>query len=207
MGGHAGALWAAHDGLQPVRPLAEGWRLGETFRPFAVRSRRLALHDRLVRRQGSSTWNRRPKKGACQTEETGRSRGGLTTKVHAVTDAQGRVAALKLSPGQDHDLGPAYDLVDAVPADTVLLADKAYDADAFMEALAERDICPNIPNRSNRKEKRGFFPSLYKLRNAVERFFSKLKHFRRIATRYEKRADNFLALCQLASARILMRGL
>lgn len=127
--------------------------------------------------------------------------------MHAVTDAQGRVAALKLSPGQDHDLAAAYDLLDAIPADTVLLADKAYDADAFMEALAERQICPNIPNRSNRKEKRGFFPSLYKLRNAVERFFSKLKHFRRIATRYEKRSDNFLAMCQLASARILMRGL
>lgn len=108
--------------------------------------------------------------------------------MHAVTDREGRVAALKLSPGQEHDLSAAYDLLDAVPADTVLIADKAYDADAFMEALAERDICPNIPNRSNRKEKRGFFPSLYKLRNAVERFFSKLKHFRRIATRYEKRS-------------------
>lgn len=79
--------------------------------------------------------------------------------MHAVTDREGRVAALKLSPGQDHDLTSASDLLDAVPADTVLLADKAYDADAFMEALAERDICP--PNRANRKEKRGFFPSLY----------------------------------------------
>ena len=124
--------------------------------------------------------------------------------MHAVTDRDGRVAALGLSPGQERDLGAAYDLIDAVPADTVLVADKAYDADAFMEALAERDICPNIPNR---KEKRGFFPSFYKLRNAVERFFSKLKHFRRIATRYEKRSDNFLAMGQLASARILMRGL
>jgi len=88
-----------------------------------------------------------------------------------------------------------------------MLADKAYDADSFIAALNDRDICPNIPNRSNRKDKRGFFPSLYKLRNAVERFFSKLKHFRRIATRYEKRAENYLAMCQLASARILMRNL
>jgi transposase len=127
--------------------------------------------------------------------------------VHAVTDRDGRVAALKLSPGQDHDLGAAYDLLDAVPANSVLLADKAYDADAFMEALAERRICPNTPNRSNRKEKRGFFASLYKLRTAVERFFSKLKHFRRVATRYEKRSDIYLAMCQLASARILMRDL
>lgn len=127
--------------------------------------------------------------------------------MHAVTDREGRVAALKLSPGQDHDLTSAFELLDAVPAETVLLADKAYDADAFMEALEARNIRPDIPNRSNRKEKRGFFPSLYKLRNAVERFFSKLKQFRRIATRYEKRSDNFLAMCQLASARILMRDL
>jgi transposase len=181
--------------------------MGAAFPVFADRSCFLAVHDRLLRRQGSPARNGRPKRGGLPTEETGRSRGGLTTKLHAVTDAQGRVAALKLSPGQAHDLAAAYDLLDAVPADTVLLADKAYDADAFMDALAERDICPNIPNRSNRKEKRGFFPSLYKLRNAVERFFSKLKRFRRIATRYEKRAANFLAMCQLASARILMRDL
>lgn len=94
-----------------------------------------------------------------------------------------------------------------MPKDAVMLADKAYDADSFITDLAQRDICPNIPNRANRKAKRGFFPSLYKLRNAVERFFSTLKHFRRVATRYEKRADNYLAMCQLASARILMRNL
>jgi transposase len=114
---------------------------------------------------------------------------------------------LKLTPGQAHDLAATDDLIGAVPSDTIMLADKAYDADHFIETLNARKICPNIPNKSNRKEKRGFFPSLYKQRNQVERFFSKIKHFRRIATRYEKRADNFLAMCQLASARILMRGL
>lgn len=131
----------------------------------------------------------------------------MTTKLHALTDTRGRVAALKLTPGQDHDLSATGDLIEAVPADTILLADKAYDADAFINELNARAICPNIPNKSNRKEKRSFFPSLYKQRNAVERFFSKLKHFRRIATRYEKRADNYLAMCDLASARILMRAL
>ena len=131
----------------------------------------------------------------------------MTTKLHAVTDRDGLPVALKLTPGQEHDLPAAHDLLDAVPDDAILVADKAYDADSFIAAMEARDICPNIPNRSNRKEKRGFFPSLYKLRNAVERFFNKLKHFRRIATRYEKRADNYLAMCELASARIIMRGL
>jgi transposase len=80
-----------------------------------------------------------------------------------VTDREGRVAALKLTPGQEHDLPAAHDLLDAVPEDAILFADKAYDSDGFVEALAERDICPNIPNRSNRREKRGFFPSFYRL--------------------------------------------
>lgn len=124
--------------------------------------------------------------------------------MHAVTDREGRVGALKFSPGQEHDLSAALNLIDAAPCEAILVADKAYDADDFIEALAARDICPNIPNR---KEKHGFFPSWYRLRNAVERFSSIMKHFRRIAARYEKRADNYLAMCQLASARILMRDL
>jgi len=104
-------------------------------------------------------------------------------------------------------LSATDELIEAVPANTIMLADKAYDADGFIEALNDRDICPNIPNKSNRKQQRSFFPSLYKARNGVERFFSKIKHFRRVATRYEKRADNYLAMCQLASARIIIRGL
>ncbi len=119
----------------------------------------------------------------------------------------GRIAGLKLTPGQAHDLCATDDLIKAVPAGTIMLADKAYDADSFIDTLNKRDICPNIPNKSNRKEKRSFFPSLYKVRNEVERFFSKIKHFRRISTRYEKRADNYLAMCELASVRILMRDL
>ena len=88
-----------------------------------------------------------------------------------------------------------------------MLTDKDYDADDFIDILNERGICPNIPNKVNRKEPRGFFKSLYKHRNQVERFFGKMKHFRRIATRYEKGADNYLAIRKLASARIIMRDL
>ena len=114
---------------------------------------------------------------------------------------------LFLSPGQAHDLSVTDELIGAVPADTIMLADKAYDADGFITALNERDICPNIPNKSNGKEQRSFFPSFYKARNVVERFFSKIKHFRRVANRYEKRANNYPAMCQLASARIIIRDL
>ncbi len=100
------------------------------------------------------------KKGDSDGEETGRSRGGLTTKVHAITDSEGRIASLSLSSGQVHDLLAVPRILGSIPADTIMLADKAYNADSFIAALKERGICPNIPNWSNRKEKRGFFPSL-----------------------------------------------
>jgi len=86
-----------------------------------------------------------------------------------LTDSKGRPAALKLTPGQAHDLSAVDDLIEAVPPDTIMLADKAYDADDFINALNERQICPNIPNKVNRKEPRGFSKSLYKHRNQVER--------------------------------------
>ena len=126
------------------------------------------------------------------------------TKIHALTDGRGRPAVLKLTPGQAHDLSAVDDMIKAVPPDTIMLADKAYDADDFIKVLNERGICPNTPKKAKRKEPRGFFKSLYKHRNQVERFFGKMKHFRRIATRYEKRADNYLAMCELASARIII---
>ncbi len=135
----------------------------------------------------------------------GRSRGGLTTKIHALVDAQGLPIALKLTQGQAHDGRSAADMLDGIGQDQVLLADTAYDSDALRNSLAERGAWANIkpmPNRVNIPE---FSPFLYKYRNLVERFFNKLKHFRAIATRYEKYAENYLALVKLASARIWMR--
>jgi len=80
------------------------------------------------------------------------------------------------------------------------LADKAYDADALIEALNQRKITPVIPPKANRTIKRETDFILYRERNLVERFFCKLKGFRAIATRYDKLADTFLAAVQLVSA-------
>ena len=136
----------------------------------------------------------------------GRSRGGLTTKIHALVDADGLPIALKLTEGQAHDGRSAADMLDTVVAGTILLADRAYDSDERRETLAARGAWANIKPVSRRNTTQVFSQYLYRSRNLVERFFNKLKHFRAVATRYDKRADNFLASVQLASIRIWLRA-
>jgi transposase len=135
----------------------------------------------------------------------GRSRGTLTTKIHALVDANGNPIALKLTEGQAHDGRSAADMLDAIGAGQTLLADRAYDSDALRVALAKRGAWANIRPMSRRLNVPAFSAYLYRFRNLVERFFSKLKHFRAVATRYEKYDDNYLALVKLAAIRIWMR--
>ena len=135
----------------------------------------------------------------------GRSRGGLTTKIHALVDANGLPITLKLTAGQAHDGRSAADMLEGIGENEVLLADRAYDSDALRQSLAERGAWANIRPMPNRKNIPAFSAFLYRYRNLVERFFNKLKHFRAVATRYEKHDANYLALVKLASARIWMR--
>ena len=144
-----------------------------------------------------------PKKGG-RDHCLGRSRGGLTTKIHAVVDAQG--LPLSLTAGQAHDAPVALGLLDRLAPRTIVLGDKAYDGNGIRDLIEAQGAVPNIPAKANRKWKPCFSKTLYKQRNLVERFFSKLKHFRRIATRYDKRADNFLAMVKLASMRLWLRA-
>jgi transposase len=135
----------------------------------------------------------------------GRSRGGLTTKIHALVDAEGMPIALKLTAGQAHDGHSAQDMFDTVGEGDILLADRAYDSDALRIEMAARGAWANIRAMPNRKRRPLFSAFLYRYRNLVERFFNRLKHFRAVATRYDKRDDNFLASVQLASIRIWLR--
>ena len=135
----------------------------------------------------------------------GRSRGGLTTKIHAVVDANGNPITLKLSEGQAHDGRSAADLLDTVQPGQILLADRGYDSDALREKMAERGAWANIKSMPNRVNVPAFSSWLYRYRNLVERFFGKLKHFRAVATRFEKHDANYLGLIKLAAARIWMR--
>jgi transposase len=111
----------------------------------------------------------------------GRSRGGLTTKIHAVVDANGLPIAIKLTEGQAHDGRSAADMLDSMMAGQILLADRAYDSNALREALQARGAWANIKPVAHRRDPPPFSPYLYRYRNLVERFFNKIKHYRAIA--------------------------
>ncbi len=137
----------------------------------------------------------------------GRSRGGLTTKIHALVDGNGLPISLKLTEGQAHDGRSAANMLEQIVAGQVLLADRAYDSDALRSALADRGAWANIKPMPRRVKVPAFSPFLYRYRNLIERFFNKLKHSRAVATRFEKHDHdaNYLALVKLAAARIWMR--
>ena len=136
----------------------------------------------------------------------GRSRGGLTTKIHALVDANGLPVALKLTEGQAHDGHSAADMLDGLGKGQILLADRAYDSDALRRAMSARGGWANIKPMRHRVNVPAFSSFLYRYRNLVERFFNKLKHYRAVATRYEKRAVNYLAIVKLAASRIWLRA-
>lgn len=132
----------------------------------------------------------------------GRSRGGLTTKIHALVDAGGRPIRLSLTPGQAGDAPQALPLIEHLAAGATLLADKAYDTNAIRAFAKSRNAWANIPAVSTRKETFSFSKWVYRQRNQVERFFNRIKQFRGLATRYDRNPENFLAAVKLASIRI-----
>jgi len=138
-------------------------------------------------------------------QHMGRSRGGLTSKIHAVVDANGLPVHLGLTPGEAHDNRLCPVLLNGLRPRTMLLADRGYDADWIRALVGQQSAWANIPPKRNRKDVICFSPYLYLARNLVERFFNKLKQCRRIATRYDRLAANYLAFIKLASIRIWLR--
>ena len=109
-----------------------------------------------------------------------------------------------LTPGQTADIKPAADLIRGKVA-TNILADKGYDFNEFIELIEVQSQQPVIPPRCNRLEQREYDRHTYKERHLVEVFFNKIKHFRRVSTRYEKLARNYLAFVQFASCMVWLR--
>jgi transposase len=112
-----------------------------------------------------------------------------------------------ISPGEVHDVGRAEELLEGLEPRAVVIADKAYDADRVRTHIRAQGAIPNIPNRVNRKKRFRWTKAIYRERNHVERFFNKLKQFRRIATRYDKLGANFFAFVKIASVRIWLRSI
>ena len=175
--------------------------MGE-FVPQACGERAIGRHtdDRLHACEGTPLGSGR-KRGE-QKQAVGRSRGGRNTKVHALADAKGRLIAILLTGGEAHDCPVAERLIRRVKPPKRMLGDKAYDSAELREELDERGTRPVIPNRSNRKQPYRFSKCLYKLRWRIESAFNRLKDFRRIATRYDRLARNYLASVCLAAALV-----
>jgi len=187
---------AVYDGFQPIQSLEPARLVAAHFRGARQTQRPAgAGDDRQLRRQGAPFGERREKRGA-QNQAIGRSRGGRTTKIHALVDGEGRPRAFLLTGGHVADIKGAAPLLASTAPSAQLIGDKGYDADHLRLFLQTRGTTPVIPNKINRKKLFPFDPELYCLRNVIERTFCRLKDFRAIATRYDKTARNFLAgLC------------
>jgi transposase len=137
-------------------------------------------------------------------EAIGRSVGGLSTKIHAKVDAFGQLINILLTPGQVHESQVASDILADEMCES-LLADKAYDIDSFRYTLEEKGIKPVIPSKKNRLHPTTHDRHTYKERNIVERFFQKIKRFRRIATRYDKTARMYLTGVMFVSILLALK--
>ena len=123
-----------------------------------------------------------------------------------MVDGDGLPLRLVVSPGQASDKAAVPELIDGLPPARDVVADRGYDARAILELIEATGARGHIPTQRDRKAQRAVDRGLYRQRNLVERFFNKLKHFRRIATRFDKLARNYLAAVLLASIRIRLRA-
>lgn len=123
----------------------------------------------------------------------------MNSKLHVVCDSKGRPLQMYLSAGQTSDYTGAAGLMSGMPKVKVLLADRGYDADWFRNALIDRGITPCIPSKKNRKVQIEHDAILYKKRHKIENMFGRLKDWRRVATRFDRRAEIFLSACALVA--------
>ncbi|WP_407696530.1 IS5 family transposase [Sphingomonas abietis] len=143
------------------------------------------------------------KKGS-EDQAIGRSRGGLSTKIHMAVRGLGCPVRFTLTAGQKGDAPQAAGLVDGLPA-KIVMADTAYDSDALRQTIADKGATAVIPNNPSRTFKHPLDKHLYAQRHLVECCFSKLKQFRRVATRFEKTARNYRAVITLAAIALWLR--
>jgi transposase len=123
-----------------------------------------------------------------------------------VVDEYGLPVKLMLSPGQASDKAAAATIVEELAVTSVVVGDRGYDARALIDQIAAKGGSAHIPTQGDRKQQRSVAPAIYRQRNLIERFFNKIKHFRRIATRFDKLAANFLAAVALVATRLWLRA-
>ncbi|MBS1019524.1 IS5 family transposase [Gluconobacter cerinus] len=153
----------------------------------------------------TSHWGK--KRGGAHSEAFGWSRGGFTSKIHALCDNQRRPLGFVLTGGQVSDY-KAVNALMALPAPNprAMLADRSYNSDGFRQNLLIHGILPVIPSRKGRSVPQKTDWWRYRDRNRIERMFNSLKQMRRIATRYNKTALSFMSLLNIAAARLWIRS-
>lgn len=147
------------------------------------------------------------KRGDAEEEALGRSKGGYTTKIHALVDALGNPIRICLTGGHRHDVTQAVKLLEGWETERILrvLGDKGYDSDAIIVMIEAMKAEAVIPPKANRVVQREYDKDFYKERHLVECFFNKLKQFRRVFSRFEQLARNYLAFVQFACMLIWLR--
>ena len=144
------------------------------------------------------------KNGGQEEQALGRSRGGFSTKIHASVDALGNPLRFRLTGGERHDSTQAAALIEDCPAEAII-ADKAYDSDGLLIVIKEQGAEAVIPPRANRTQLRDYDRHRYKERHLVECFFNKIKHYRRIFSRFDKLAKRYLGFLSFVGALIWLR--
>ena len=135
----------------------------------------------------------------------GESRGGLTSKIHAVVDGRGKPIKFILTPGNIHDSSVAISLLkDTIKIGVRVLGDKAYDAAKILAYIAYRRGIACIPPRKNKAYPQKYNKKAYKNRNKIECFFNRLKNFRRVATRYDKLPSSFFSFVYISSTLVIL---
>jgi transposase len=195
----ATGIWAEENALQSFRSMGGKGRMdGLVSRPCDSGRTTGRGSDRQFGDQGASLGRRRQR--GERNQAIGRSQGGRTTKIHALTDALCRPLVFMLTGGHVADCTAGVALLERLPACDIFHADKGYDANAIRRQVANGGAMPNIPPKATRKWKNCFSPVLHRNRNAIERMFCRSKDFRRVATRYDRNAANFLAAVSIAAA-------
>jgi len=196
----AQGVWPGEDAVQPLEVMGRPGRLRPDDGGAGLRGGRAEdRHDRRDLFEGAPHgFEPAGEKRGCG-RLIGRTKGGLNTKLHAVTDAKGRPLRFFMTAGQVSDYTGAAALLGSLPAAEWLIADRGYDADWFRDALKDKGIRPCIPGRKSRAKAVRHDKRRYRRRNRIEIMFGRLKDWRRIATRYDRCPVVFLSAVALAA--------
>jgi transposase len=188
--------------VEALSSLGQGGRVGAHHGCSGRRSRSRSHHHRWNDHPGAPTRGRR--KRGIQDQAIGKSRGGFSTKIHIAVDALGNALRLLYTAGQVHESTKAEALIDDLQAQNII-GDKAFDSDRFRAHVAQRNMAAVIPSNASRSCAIPHDPDLYKERHLVECFINKIKHFRRVATRYDKTIASYASFVAVAACMVWMR--